>query len=142
MACRVLVIEDEETVAEPIRLVLERAGYEVDVLRDGAAGWQALLSGRFRVGIVDLVLPGMSGQEIIRRLEERGPCGTAVVVITGLVSIDDFMIELHSRHEVLHKPFRPERLLEAVRAAESRAARFTRLHQEPGGEGDGQQDGS
>lgn len=141
MACRVLVIEDEEAVAEPMRLALEHAGYEVDVVRDGAAGLQALLAGGYRVVIGDLVLPGMSGQEIIRRLEERGACGAAVVAITGLVSIDDFMIELHSRHEVLHKPFRPERLLEAVRAAETRAVRLARACQEPGGEGDGEQDG-
>ncbi len=68
MAGRVLLIEDEQNIAEAIRFLLSRDGFEVEVQTDGVAGLAAARRGGAGLIILDLMLPGLSGLEILTAL--------------------------------------------------------------------------
>ncbi len=68
MTGRVLLIEDEQNIAEAIRFLLSRDGFEVEVQRDGVAGLQAARAAPPGLVILDLMLPGLSGIEILTAL--------------------------------------------------------------------------
>jgi len=86
---RILVVEDSPTQAEVLRAILDAEGYRVEVARDGEEGW-----GRFKAGGIDLVLsdvvmPGLSGYDLCRRIK-ADPAGQDVPVII-LTSLADPM---------------------------------------------------
>src|SRR3954468_23197832 len=80
---RVLVVDDDPTVAEVVSGYLDRAGYQVDVAGDGhsalvraAAHWPDLV-------VLDLMLPGMDGLEVCRRIRARGPVPVIMLTARG-----------------------------------------------------------
>ena len=82
---RILVIEDSRTQAEELRFVLEGEGYAVDVARDAESGLELAMSRAYELVLSDILLPGMSGYELCRRVKadpERQ--GTPVVLLTSL----------------------------------------------------------
>ena len=72
MAELVMVIEDEKEIRELVRYNLERAGYRVHAVGDGEQGLEQLMASRPDVLVLDLILPGMDGFEVIRRLRLQG----------------------------------------------------------------------
>ena len=68
MAEKILIIEDEEKLARFIELELRHEGYLVDKVADGRAGLEAAERGDYDVLLLDVMLPGMSGMELLRRL--------------------------------------------------------------------------
>jgi DNA-binding response OmpR family regulator len=71
-APRVLVVEDEAALAQGLADALRFQGYAADVAADGAAGYEAARRGRYDVMLLDVMLPEMSGFDVIRRLREEG----------------------------------------------------------------------
>jgi DNA-binding response OmpR family regulator len=113
---RVLVVEDDPLVLRYCECVLERAGYAVSPFADGS---EALLAQPdVRLAIVDLILPGAHGAEVVRCLRERGMTAP-VVCISGYPLAD--MAEIPSAY-FLAKPFSPEQLLAIVEIALEEAA--------------------
>ncbi|MEU2424997.1 response regulator transcription factor [Streptomyces sp. NPDC007851] len=109
-AARVLVVDDDHTVAEVVAGYLDRAGYLVDRADDGptaltraAAHWPDLV-------VLDLMLPGMDGLEVCRRLRDRAP--VPVVMLTARGDEDDRIMGLEvGADDYVTKPFSPRELV-------------------------------
>ncbi|MCZ4513011.1 response regulator transcription factor [Streptomyces sp. ActVer] len=107
---RVLVVDDDPTVAEVVSGYLDRAGYLVDRAEDGptalagaAAHWPDLV-------VLDLMLPGMDGLEVCRRLRGRGP--VPVIMLTARGDEDDRILGLEvGADDYVTKPFSPRELV-------------------------------
>ena len=84
MAGRVLLIEDETNIAEAIRFILTRDGCEVEVLGDGAAALERLSGALPDLVILDLMLPGLSGLEVLAALRaDRRTAALPVMMLTA-----------------------------------------------------------
>lgn len=87
---RVLVVEDNEDIADMLALLLERWGHEVIVRRDGRSGLDAALSGSFDLALLDLGLPELDGFELARRLRAaRGLESPVMIAISGYAQPED-----------------------------------------------------
>ena len=115
MAERVLVVDDDPTVAEVVVLYLERAGYVVDCVRDGAAAIALVEAEPPSLVVLDLMLPGMDGLEVCRRLRTLG--SVPVVMLTARGDEEDRVIGLElGADDYVSKPFSPRELTARVRA--------------------------
>jgi signal transduction histidine kinase/CheY-like chemotaxis protein len=114
---RILVVEDEATVANLIADVLRDEGMNVDVLLDGESAWEAAQKASYDLAICDLKMPGMDGQVFYGKLlQEQNPLREHVLFVTGDV-IAPRTHEFLERNRLPHvaKPFRVEELCGAVR---------------------------
>jgi DNA-binding response OmpR family regulator len=112
---RVLVVEDDETVAEVVIAYLRRAGYEVEHATDGQAALDAVARARPDLVILDLMLPGIDGIEVCRRLRAGGQL--PVIMLTALGSENDRVLGLEvGADDYVTKPFSPRELTLRVRS--------------------------
>lgn len=106
----VLIIDDEETIRDGCRQVLEKSGYEVVTTADGSEGIRIAREQHPDLVFVDLKLPGMSGMEVIDILFEDIP-HIVLVVITGYASILSAVESMkRGAYDYLPKPFTPDQL--------------------------------
>ena len=113
---RLLIAEDERKVADVVARGLRAERFAVDVANEGVAAWQLLNEVEYDLLILDLLLPGMSGPEILRRLRRKGSA-TAVLVLTARATTDDKVETLElGADDYLTKPFAFAELLARVRA--------------------------
>lgn len=116
MAERILLVEDEEKLARMVELELQYEGYEVDKAFDGSAGLEKALSGRFDLVLLDVMLPGMSGMEVLRRLRRESQ--VPVIMLTARDAVMDKVSGLDlGANDYITKPFAIEELLARIRAA-------------------------
>ena len=117
---RVLVIEDEAKVARALSDGLSREGYEVTVARTGEEGYFLLDSGPFDLVVLDLMLPGRDGLEVLATMRSRNR-GIPVLVVTARDSVEDRVIGLDAgADDYLVKPFAFAELLARLRALSRR----------------------
>ena len=83
---RILVIDDEQSLREYVRAVLEREGHEVEEARDGNEGLAACDREPVDLALVDLIMPRKDGVRTIEELRKRHP-RTAIVVVTGAAPV-------------------------------------------------------
>src|SRR5881628_2926551 len=113
---RILVIEDEAKVASFIRRALEEENYAVDVCADGAKGLEMGLSGSYDLVILDLMLPGVLGLEILKELRKE-KIQAPVLILTARSQVDQRVKGLDAgADDYLTKPFAIEELLARIRA--------------------------
>jgi len=113
----VLLIDDEAVICEAVLRVLERAGLRVAAAGKGAAGLAHPAAATCRAVVCDLILPDMSGVEVVRELRRRRP-ELPIVVITGYASREAVSrAEGAGATSFLAKPFDDAELLAAVRGA-------------------------
>ena len=118
---RILVIEDERDIADFIRRGLILKGYEVDVAFSGEAGLTLAHQQSPDLVILDLMLPGIDGIEVCRRLRAAG--GVPVIMLTARDSVSDKVEGLDAgADDYVTKPFSFEELLARVRATLRRKA--------------------
>ncbi|MBX0331498.1 response regulator [Oscillochloris sp. ZM17-4] len=79
--CDILLIEDSQSQAVRFRLMLERAGYSVQIVADGAAGWRAACAHPPRLILLDIDLPSLDGFQILGRLKRDRATSTIPVVM-------------------------------------------------------------
>ncbi len=103
---RVLVIEDDPTVAEVVGRYLEREGYQVEVAADGAEGVRRALAGRPDLVVLDLMLPSLGGIEVFRRLRAVSPVPVIMLTARGGEADRVAGLELGADDYVV-KPFSP-----------------------------------
>lgn len=102
---RVLLVEDEKKVADAIVRGLRAERYVVDVAHDGEAGWKLASESDYDVIILDLMLPGLSGGEVLKRLRSH-QVKSAVLVLTARDATSDKVALLESgADDYLTKPF-------------------------------------
>ena len=117
MAERILLVEDEEKLARMVELELQYEGYEVEKAFDGRAGLDRALSGEFDLVLLDIMLPALSGMEVLRRLRKEG-VQLPVIMLTARDSVVDKVSGLDSgADDYITKPFAIEELLARIRAA-------------------------
>lgn len=113
---RVLVVEDEETLALGVQDALSHAGYAVDVVLDGTKAVEALASTDFDLLVLDLMLPGTNGLDVLKTLRTHNQ-STRVIVLTALADESDILrgFELGA-DDYMAKPFSPKELVARVDA--------------------------
>lgn len=127
---RVLVVEDDEAIAQGLQFNLERKGYEVEVQADGGAALESAASSRFDLVVLDIRLPTVDGFEVCRRLRARGDF-TPVLMLTARGQPDDRIFGLKTgADDYVTKPFDLAELLARVEGLLRRQAWSRR-----GGEG-------
>ncbi|EEL87650.1 DNA-binding response regulator [Bacillus cereus] len=111
---QILIIEDEESLADFLELELKYEGYKVDIQFDGRKGLDAALEKNYDLILLDLMLPGLNGLEVCRRL--RATKNTPIIMLTARDSIMDRVTGLDSgADDYLPKPFAIEELLARMR---------------------------
>ncbi|MFH9815952.1 response regulator transcription factor [Streptomyces sp. NPDC017230] len=121
-ARRVLVVEDDPTVAEVVTGYLARAGYEVEHTADGLAALEAVAAIRPQLIVLDLMLPGLDGLEVCRRLRACGGPPVPVVMLTARGEEADRILGLElGADDYLTKPFSPRELVLRVASVLRRA---------------------
>ena len=112
---RILVIEDYRPLRQAVVNGLREAGYAVDAANDGDEGWWHIGQATFDLIVLDLMLPGISGEELLRRLQGRTRT-TQVLVLTAKDSVDDRVGGLDlGADDYLVKPFAFPELLARIR---------------------------
>jgi len=123
MGIRILVIEDDEEIAEFIVRGLREEGYTVETVASGDHGWHALRTSEWDLVVLDWWLPGQDGLEILRRFRQAGD-ETPVLFLTAKDSVSDRVRGLDmGADDYLCKPFEYEELLARVRALVRRRSR-------------------
>ena len=113
---RLLVIEDERKIARVITESLKRENYAVDVAYDGEEGFNLADSQPYDLLIVDRMLPGLEGTEIVKKLRENGK-NMPILFLTALSTTEDKTLGLDvGADDYLTKPFAIDELLARVRA--------------------------
>ena len=113
---RILIIEDEESIARFVELELKHEGYEPEKAFDGRTGLEKALSSDFDLILLDIMLPGLNGMEVLRRLRKEKE--TPVIMLTARDAVYDKVSGLDAgADDYLTKPFAIEELLARIRVA-------------------------
>ncbi|MBD3859638.1 response regulator transcription factor [Bacillus sp. 28A-2] len=113
---KILVVEDEKKIARVLSLELEYEGYEVTVKETGMNGLQALEEDSFDLVLLDVMLPELSGLEVLRRIRKTNT-STPIILITARGSVPDKVSGLDlGANDYITKPFDIEELLARIRA--------------------------
>lgn len=130
MADLVLVVEDEKEIRDLVRYNLERAGFRVAVAADGEEGLERIFAARPDAVVLDLMLPGRNGLELLRELRgEPTTLDLPVLVLTARAAEMDKLLGFeHGADDYLTKPFSPRELVARIQALlrRSRPAREPR----------------
>ena len=112
---RLLIVEDEVRLADTQRQLLNRQGYTADVYYDGVSGLDNATTGIYDLMVLDVMLPGMNGFQVVKKLREAGVT-TPVLMLTAKSDVSDRIHGLDCGADYyLTKPFEPEELLACVR---------------------------
>ena len=122
---KLLYAEDEAAMSEAVADILTYHKYSVDVVADGADALDYARSGQYDGIILDVMMPKLSGLEVLRRLREEG-CRTPVLLLTARAEVEDRIEGLDlGADDYLPKPFAMGELLARVRAMLRRREEFT-----------------
>ncbi len=127
---RLLIIDDDRKLCRLIRDYLEPMGYDIELAHTGPDGLEKALSQNFHAVILDLMLPGMDGFEVLKRL--RAKSDVPVLMLTGRGEEPDRIVGLEiGADDYLPKTFSTRELLARLRAVTRRASRKTAGQPEP-----------
>lgn len=120
---RVLVVEDDATIREVVRRYLERAGFEVDEVGDGHLALDRAATRRPDLVVLDLMLPGLDGMEVCRRLRAGGATATVPIVVLTARGDEEDRIRGFAlgADDYVPKPFSPRELVARIEAVLRRA---------------------
>jgi len=114
MAHKILVVEDEEKIARFIELELQYEGYQVEKAVEGRKGLEMALSGDFDLVLLDIMLPGLNGVEVLRRIRKSSDIPT--IMLTARDAVMDKVGGLDmGADDYVTKPFAIEELLARIR---------------------------
>lgn len=117
MSDRLLIIEDEETLCESLKRVLTREGYAVEAVHTAESGMEALDSSVFDLIVTDIVLPGISGIEFLKRIKELHPL-QIIIIMTAYASLETAVEALRAgAYDYIVKPVMHEEIKQIVRNA-------------------------
>lgn len=115
-AIRILIIEDEINIARVLQLELEHEGYAAEIARDGIEGLAKATAGGWDLILLDVMLPGLNGIEVLRRIRRQDE-QVPILLLTARDSIPDKVAGLdQGANDYITKPFEMEELLARIRA--------------------------
>ena len=115
MAARILIVEDEAKIARFVELELNHEGYQADKAADGRTGLDMALRGEYDLVLLDVMLPGLNGLEVLLRL--RNETAVPVIMVTARDAVMDKVSGLDmGANDYITKPFAIEELLARIRA--------------------------
>ena len=113
----VLLVEDNRGISETVGEFLESRGYSVDYAADGVTGLHLAISNSYDVVVLDLMLPGMDGLDVCRKLRQEAKKSTPVLMLTARDTLEDKVTGLDAgADDYLVKPFEVKELEARVRA--------------------------
>ncbi|MCL5260716.1 MAG: response regulator [Gammaproteobacteria bacterium] len=119
---RVLLVEDDELLGDGIRVGLKQYQYTVDWVKNGVAALQALQTEHFDMVVLDLGLPRLSGDEVLKSMRTKN-INTPVIILTARDTIDDRVKGLDiGADDYIVKPFDLDELCARIRAVQRRTA--------------------
>jgi len=122
---RILLVEDEEYMAQAVARILEKNNYTVDLAHDGMYGLDCILSGIYDLIILDIMLPKMNGLEILKKIRE-GKITVPVLLLTAKGETEDKVKGLDlGADDYLAKPYKTDELLARLRALSRRKGEIT-----------------
>lgn len=112
---RVLVVDDDVELGELVKEYLQPEGFQVEAVHNGVRGLERALTGEHAIVILDVMLPGMSGLDVLRRL--RASSSIPVLLLTARGEDVDRIVGLElGSDDYLPKPFNPRELVARIRA--------------------------
>jgi DNA-binding response OmpR family regulator len=121
---KILVVEDDQTVQKALRRLFVSNGYNVEVAPTGLAGLESFRSAPPSAVVLDLRLPGMSGQEVCREIKSKAPSLPVIVLSANADVVDKVLLLELGADDYVTKPFSPRELLARVQASMRRASRL------------------
>ena len=113
---KILLIEDEKLLADSIRDLLKRKGFEVECAYDGESGEEYALLGIYDLLIMDVMMPKLCGYDLARRVRAKR-CATPILMLTARSSLEDRIEGLNAGADYyLTKPFDSRELLACINA--------------------------
>lgn len=113
---KILIVEDEKLLADSIRLLLEKHGFEADAVYDGDTGEMYVRQGIYDLLILDVMLPGKNGYDLARQVR-KDHLGVPILMLTAKSELEDRITGLDSGADYyLTKPFDTRELLACVHA--------------------------
>jgi DNA-binding response OmpR family regulator len=113
---RVLYVEDATFLAEAVKHNLEKQGITVDLVNDGEAGLENAMSDIYDCVVLDIMLPKLSGTDILRRMREKN-VQTPVIMLSALSEVETKISHLdHGADDYLAKPFKTAELVARIKA--------------------------
>ncbi|MCR2821659.1 response regulator transcription factor [Lederbergia panacisoli] len=114
---RILIVEDEEKIARLLEIELTSEGYETEKVYDGMEGFAIFQKEKWDLILLDVMLPGLSGIELLRRIRST-ELNIPVILLTAKDSVEDKVAGLDlGANDYITKPFQIEELLARIRAA-------------------------
>ena len=113
---KILIIEDEKLLAESLKALLEKRGFEVETAYDGETGKEFALLGIYDLLILDVMMPGLNGYDVARQVRAER-CTTPILMLTAKSAVEDRIMGLNAGADYyLTKPFDSRELLACVNA--------------------------
>lgn len=113
---KILIVEDERTLAETLRLLLVRKGFDVETVFDGVSGADYALTGIYDLLILDVMMPGLDGYAVARKVRANR-CGVPILMLTARSGLEDRIEGLNAGADYyLTKPFDTRELLACINA--------------------------
>ena len=113
---KILVIEDEKLLADSLKTLLEKKGFDVEVVYDGQTGAEYAELGIYDLLILDVMMPGLDGYQVARRVRTKR-CNASILMLTAKSAVEDRVLGLNSGADYyLTKPFDSRELLACINA--------------------------
>lgn len=121
---RVLIAEDETGIANALKVLLEKSCFSVDTVSDGISAWDALCGTAYDVIVLDIMMPGMDGLTVLKKLRGAG-MSTPVLLLTAKSGVEDRVRGLDAgADDYLPKPFASGELAARVKALSRRSRHY------------------
>ena len=121
---RILIAEDEVATAKALKLLMEKAMYSVDIVHNGDDAWDYIQEGSYEVIVLDIMMPGKSGLEVLSLIRQNG-IRTPVMLLTSKAEIEDRVAGLEAgADDYLPKPFATSELIARVKALGRRSENY------------------
>ena len=113
---KILIVEDERRLADSLKALLEKKGFQAEAVYDGETGAEYAQLGVYDLLILDVMMPGLDGYELARRVRERR-CGVPILMLTAHSALEDRVQGLNAGADYyLTKPFDSRELLACINA--------------------------
>jgi DNA-binding response OmpR family regulator len=129
---RILIAEDEVATAKALKILLEKSKYSVDIVHTGTDAWDYISAGAYDVIVLDIMMPGMSGIEVLSRMRKE-QIKTPVLLLTAKAEIEDRIAGLDAgADDYLPKPFATGELIARIRALSRRSENYSDSEEKAG----------